>query len=112
MLPIVLVGAFNIDILRNTPQSDQLLNLMESYYHGNVIYSPTGKTGLSETLIYLCVTNCEKSDVMSDIFVSDLSDHPPIFCIFFPKKAEYAKLVLLLFLIVGLMKHLSMPFAQ
>lgn len=36
MLPIVLVGDFNIDVLRNTPQSDQLLNLIESYSCGNI----------------------------------------------------------------------------
>lgn len=89
---IVLVGDMNIDLLSNEPASVALLEIAQVSGCENIISVPTRITERTESLIDICLTNHQKTDVFSGVLTADLSDHLPFFC-FFPQHNSQHKLL-------------------
>lgn len=84
-IPVVILGDFNIDLLKSGDTSvNEFVDLLSMYGFSNNITLPTRINASSKTLIDLCLTNQDKSAVKAGVLVSAVSDHLPLFC-FIPK---------------------------
>jgi hypothetical protein len=79
---IILVGDFNCDLLANTPQSAQLVNIFDSYGMTPFISQPTRVTATSHTLLDNLVSNYNPLKAKSKTHDLCLSDHFAIETIF------------------------------
>ena len=78
--PVVIMGDLNINMLEQSPATNDFLNIISLYGFSNIIIEPTRVTSSSETLIDLCLTNCDELDPTSGVLLSDFSDHLSTFC--------------------------------
>ncbi|KAH9370662.1 hypothetical protein HPB48_014031 [Haemaphysalis longicornis] len=85
---VVVMGDININLLQVSSLNTEFLNTVHVNGFTNLIDIPTRITSHSETLLDLCLTNCEKEDTMAGVFTSDISDHLPLFC-FIPRLIEH-----------------------
>ena len=88
---IFLMGDFNINLLNceSNPQSNDFLQMRNSYFFLPYILQPTRITERSATLIDYIFANSYSMDAISGNFVLDISDHLPQFSIVDDIKVNY-----------------------
>ena len=77
----IIMGDFNIDLLKSTSHSDKFLHTLESYFFNPHIIQPTRITDHSATLIDNIFFNSPTHHTISGNIVYDLTDHLPNFLI-------------------------------
>ncbi len=77
----LLMGDFNVDLIKTNSLSDNLINILGSLFFHPLILQTTRITGHSATLIDSIFINSIKHFVISGNLVYDLTDHLPNFII-------------------------------
>lgn len=82
----VILGDFNVNLLHVSDLNREFCDMLSVNGFANVIDIPTRVTPSSQTLIDLCLTNFDRSDIRAGVLTSDLSDHLSAFY-FVPKRS-------------------------
>ena len=81
---VVLLGDFNIDLLRvnSNARVEEYLHTMECVGMQQIIASPTRVSSTTSTLIDHIYTNCTSNTIHAGVIETDVSDHFPEFVLF------------------------------
>lgn len=79
--PVIILGDLNINILNQTDSVRDFLDILSLNGFSNLIDVPTRITATSESLIDLCLTNLDKSDVNAGVLTTAISDHMSLYCL-------------------------------
>ncbi len=85
--PIMITGDFNIDLLKDSPERETYLNILDTF---NLVQHVTKPTRKSKSLIDHLITTTGTKLLASDVVMCDeISDHDAHFCIFKIKKPRF-----------------------
>lgn len=78
---VVLVGDFNIDLLKTTRQSTKLINLLATYSLIQVVSQPTRITATSQTLLdVICLSEDIEHEPCKEVDLLNMTDHLLVEC--------------------------------
>jgi hypothetical protein len=75
---IILTGDFNCDMLSNTRNREDFVNLLRSFNLFNNVSSPTRCTNHTRTLLDDIISNIDPNLITTKVISSDISDHYPV----------------------------------
>lgn len=75
------IGDFNVNVLKCTSDSQQLVSLMNEYNHQQIIKKATRTTMNSATLIDCIFTNKPNINLHWDVIPVDISDHDLVYTV-------------------------------
>lgn len=78
---VYVMGDFNVNVLKYTNDTKQLINLMSEFNHKQLIKKPTRTTMNSATLIDCIFTNRPNINLHQDIIPVDISDHDFVYTV-------------------------------